>query len=69
MGCRQIDVMDWLALIQAEYHEVPGLSLTKPQIQRLWGLDADTCDALLEALEAARFLRRTERNTYVRATG
>jgi hypothetical protein len=57
---------DWLALIQAEYHEIPGLSLTKPQVQRLWGLDAAMCDALLDTLEAAKFLRRTEKNRYVR---
>lgn len=66
MATQQADIRDWLALIQAEYHEIPGLSLTKPQVQRLWGLDNVTCDALLEALEAAKFLRRTVNNTYVR---
>lgn len=30
---------DWLRLIHAEYREMPGLHLTKPQVQRLWGLD------------------------------
>jgi hypothetical protein len=58
-------VSEWLALIQAEYREIPGLSLTKPQVQRLWGLDEATCDALVDALEAAKFLRRTPANTYV----
>jgi hypothetical protein len=67
MATQHTDIRDWLALIQAEYDEIPGLSLTKPQVQRLWGLDDVTCDALLEALEAARFLRRTADNTYVRA--
>jgi DNA-binding IclR family transcriptional regulator len=57
----------WLQLIQAEYLEMPGLSLTKPQVQRLWGLDRATCDALLARLEQARFLKRTEKNGYVRA--
>jgi len=42
---------DWLQLIQAEYREMPGLSLTKPQMQRLWGLDRATCDALLARLD------------------
>jgi hypothetical protein len=60
-------VHDWLALIRAEYLEIPGLRLTKPQVQRLWGLDAVTCDALLDALERAKFLRRTPANAYVRA--
>ena len=49
----------WLELIQAEYREMPGLSLKKPQVQRLWGLEAFVCDALVDALVAARVLRPT----------
>jgi hypothetical protein len=60
-------VARWLELVQAEYREIPGLHLTKRQVQRLWGLDAVTCDALIEALESVKFLRRTARNGYVRA--
>ena len=59
-------ITQWLRLIQAEYNEIPGLHLTKPQVQRLWGLDPVTCDALLSALEDAQFLRRTHANGYVR---
>lgn len=54
-------------LIRAEYLEMPGLHLTKPQVQRLWGLDAMTCEALLSALIDVNFLRRTSRGAYVRA--
>ncbi len=57
----------WLALIRAEYHEIPGLHLTKAQFQRLWSLDETTCEAALKALEASRFLRRTRSGAYVRA--
>jgi hypothetical protein len=60
-----MDIPTLLALIQAEYLEMPGLSLTKRQAQRLWGLDQATCDVLLEALEAARVVRRTAMNEYV----
>ena len=60
-------VIDWLQLIRAEYLEIPGLCLTKPEAQRLWGLDEVTTDALLSALEDAKFLRRTDRDAYVRA--
>lgn len=67
MNTWQADMHDWLMLIQAEYHESPGLSLSRPQVQRLWGLDSVMCDALLDALEAAKFLRRTANNMYVRA--
>jgi hypothetical protein len=58
---------EWLRIIQGEYLEIPGLQLTKPQVQRLWGLDAVACDALLDALVAARFLRRTHAGAYARA--
>jgi hypothetical protein len=62
-------VADWLMLIRAEYLEIPGLSLTKQQVERLWGLDAATSDALLAALVDVKFLRRTVRDAYVRADG
>ena len=55
----------WLELIQAEYREMPGLNLKKPQMQRLWGLDASFCDAVVDALVAARVLRRTTDGRYM----
>jgi hypothetical protein len=60
-------IADWLRLIRAEYLEIPGLCLTKRQVQRLWGLDPGTSEALLAALVGVKFLRRTGRDTYVRA--
>jgi hypothetical protein len=65
MTGRPDGIQDWLRLIQAEYLEMPGLHLTKPQIQRLWRLDTWECDTLLDALVGARFLRRTPRGGYV----
>ena len=53
-------------IVRGEFQEVPGLQLTKPQAQRLWGLDALTCDMLLDALVASRFLRRTQTGRYAR---
>jgi hypothetical protein len=63
---RHGNVARWVELIQAEYTEMPGLQLTKHQVQRLWGLDEATCDASLRALENLQFLRRTPANVYVR---
>jgi hypothetical protein len=60
-------VVDWLDLIRSEYLEMPGLHLTKSQVQRLWGLDTPTCEALLDVLVELRFLRRTRAGAYVRA--
>jgi hypothetical protein len=60
-------VADWIHLIRSEYLEIPGLHLTRKQVQRLWGLDIVVCDALLEALVEARFLRRSPAGAYIRA--
>jgi hypothetical protein len=57
---------DWLSIIRGEYEESPGLRLTRPQARRLWGLEPAACDALLEALVAADFLRRTPDDAFVR---
>lgn len=54
----------WLNLIRAEYREMPGLRLTKPQIQRLWGLDDRTCENVVQALETEHFLKRFS-NAYI----
>jgi hypothetical protein len=64
--CDKRTLMDWVHLIRAEYTESPGLRLTKPQV-RLWNLDPKMCDAILEALEADRFLRKTHSGAYVKA--
>jgi hypothetical protein len=47
-----------LARVWAEYCELPGLGLTDVQARRLWGVDADTCTALLDVLVRARLLTR-----------
>jgi hypothetical protein len=58
---------EWLRRIRGEYLEVPGTSLTKIQMQRLWHLDAGTCDVVVDALVEAGFLKRTRFQGYVRA--
>jgi hypothetical protein len=52
-------------VIQAEYRESPGLSLTRQQFQRLWALDPCVCDVLIDALLRDHILRRTDTGTYV----
>ena len=54
-------------LIREEYVEMPGLSLTEPQVERLWSLTSDIAEALLQELQCAHFLRLTTKGTYVRA--
>jgi hypothetical protein len=58
---------DWLQLIRAEYLEIPGLRLTKSQVQQMWGLDQVTAEAVLAALVDVKFLRCTNHKAYVLA--
>ena len=53
--------------VRAEYLEMPGLSLTEKQAQRLWHLEAEACRRLLSVLVESGFLRRTSHGGYVRA--
>jgi hypothetical protein len=67
MAPAQTTVADWLQIIRGEFAEVPGLHLTRKQFQRLWGLDGDTCNTLLDVLVDSKFLRQTPDEGYVRA--
>jgi hypothetical protein len=60
-------IPDWLQIIRAEYSEMPGLSLTRPQVERLWTLDKTTSEAVLTMLVGVGFLRCTMTGKYVRA--
>ena len=52
--------------VQAEYAEMPGLSLTLAQAQRLWAVDRQTCEKVFMALTARGFLRATTKGSFVR---
>ena len=51
--------------VQGEFFEMPGLCLTQPQACRLWGLDRETCAALLSGLIDAKFLTRTRDGAFI----
>ena len=61
------DVFNWLGLVRAEYCEMPGLSLTEAQVERLWQIDSASTRRLLADLQGSGFLRRTAKGTFVRA--
>ena len=61
------NIADVLQQIEAEYREMPGLSVTEAQARRLWGLDNTTCKRALDALVERGVLRLTRREAYVRA--
>ena len=58
-------VTDLVGLIRSEYDEMPGLCLTRAQVQRLWRLEPAACDSALRALVEAGYLRLTP-SGYVR---
>ncbi len=51
----------------AEYREMPGLKLTPAQASRLWGMDRELCERLLERLAEEHLLRRTPDGCFVRS--
>ena len=53
--------------IQGEYIEMPGLSITLGQAQRLLAIDETTCTAVFRTLVTRGVLRRTSEGQYVRA--
>jgi hypothetical protein len=53
--------------VLAEYAEMPGLSITLPQAQRLWAVDRETCEETFRRLVSRGKLRRTSRGRFVRA--
>lgn len=57
---------EWTRRIQAEYAEMPGLSVTLAQAQRLWALDRQTCERILMALVERGVLRKTKER-FIRA--
>ena len=64
VGTTRLD--DVLSRIKGEYEEMPGMCVTPPQAQRLWGLDPATCELVLNALLDRGIVRKTRRGTYVK---
>lgn len=57
---------DLLSRVRGEYIEMPGLSLTLAQAERLWALDPQTCRRLLSSLVETGFLKQRADGAYVR---
>jgi hypothetical protein len=52
--------------IRQEYREMPGLSVTVAQAQRLWHIEATTCRRLLDVLVEDGYLRACDDARYRR---
>lgn len=53
--------------VRAEFNEMPGLRLTLPQAQRLWGMELTVCETVVDTLVRDAFLRRTDAGAITRA--
>jgi len=52
--------------VKANYLDLPGLSLTVRQAQRMWGFDQEICERVLEGLAKEGFLLRSDDGQYRR---
>ncbi len=66
MMFQHVQTDDIIRRIRGEFLEMPGLSLTLTQAQRLLGLDRLSCDRLLNALVERGFLFRTHDGMFIR---
>ena len=55
-----------LRIIRAEFDEMPGLSLTERQAQKVWNLRPEVCHDALSVLTESGYLLRTRSGTFVR---
>lgn len=67
-GAPDVALADLLRRVQAEFLEMPGLSVTRAQARRLWALDAAVCEAVLATLVEARFLVESRNASFIRAS-
>jgi hypothetical protein len=63
----QPDFLNSLTRIEAEFREMPGMQLTERQMRRMWGLDDQTCTAIVRMLLIRGVLRETQGRTYALA--
>ena len=62
-----MDLDRLVSRVREEFREMPGLRLTPAQATRLWGLERDTCQEVIDRLVAAAFLRWTAAGAVTRA--
>ncbi len=56
-----------IARVRNEFIEMPGLRLSIPQAMRLWGLDRDQAQSVIDRLVNEAFLKVSPRGEVLRA--
>jgi hypothetical protein len=64
----EVAVPEVLHRIRAEYVEMPDLQLTIKQAHRLFGVEPQLCETILDMLVKERFLCMKANSAFVRAT-
>ena len=54
--------------VQAEFAEMPGMTLTMPQASRLFGIEREVCKTIVERLVTTSYLKWTHSGAVTRAT-
>ena len=54
--------------VRSEFLEMPGLRLTPAQAARLWAVDRQTSERILDRLTVAGFLLKNREGAYLRAS-
>jgi len=52
--------------VRAEFEEMPGMTLTVPQASRLFGLQPEVCQIVVERLIGSAYFRWTHRGAITR---
>jgi hypothetical protein len=63
---QDFDFQELQRRVQADFIEMPGMSLTYEQAVRLWACHPVVCRAVLESLVESQFLVRNRRAAFTR---
>ena len=55
--------------VLAEFHEMPGMTLTRRQASKFFGLDEHVCGMVIDMLVDASYLRETAAGQLIAADG
>jgi hypothetical protein len=62
-----MDFESMLCRVRGEFAEMPGLRLTPAQASRLWGIEREVCQTVIDVLIKRAFLRWTTGGELARA--
>ena len=53
--------------VRAEFEEMPGMTLTMPQASRLFGIEREICQTVVDRLVTTSYLKWTQAGAVTRA--